>query len=149
MIEEQAMVLRAQDGRVEIQMQRQSACNHCELNQGCGTGAIGRLLGHRSKPLVIDSNLVLKPGDRITLGLPDSSFLKASLLIYGLPLFALVLSSAAGHWFFNGTETEVLLSAIAGFCGGLVISSKLAKQRFSQQFYPRILKINSEPTNQF
>ncbi len=149
MIEEQATVLRAQDGRVEIQMLRQNACNHCELSQGCGTGAVGRLLGLRSKPLVISSDLELKAGDRVTLGLPDSSFLKASLLIYGLPLFALVLASGVGHWLFDGTETAVLISAITGFCSGLFFSSKLAKQRYSKQFYPRILKINSELTNQF
>ena len=149
MIVEQATVLRAQHGRVEIQMQRQSACSHCELSQGCGTGAIGRLLGHRSKPLIIDSRLELKPGDRLTLGLPDSSFLKASLVIYGLPLMTLVVTSIAGHWLFSGSETMVLLAAVSGFCAGLVISARLAKQHFSQQFYPRIMKINNEPTDQY
>jgi len=149
MIEEQATVLKAQYGRVEIQMQRQSACNHCELSQGCGTGAIGRLLGHRSRPLVIDSNFELRPGDKVTLGLSDSGFLKASLLIYGLPLITLLVTAIAGHWLFNGSETMVLLSAVSGFCGGLMISARLAKQRFSQQFYPRIIKINNEPTNQY
>ena len=149
MIEEQATVLRVQDGRVQVEMQRKSACNHCELNRGCGTGAIGRLLGHRSKPLIIDSRLDLKPGDNIILGLPDSSFLKASLLIYGLPLFVLILASVIGHWIFSGSEAAVLLSAILGFSGGLIGSSKISKAHYGQQFYPRVLKINNEPTNQF
>ncbi len=61
-----------------IRMQRQSACSHCELNKGCGTGAIGRLLGHRSKPLAIRNDYDLKAGDRVLVGLPDRAFLNAS-----------------------------------------------------------------------
>jgi len=149
MIEEQAIVTQMRGNHVEIQMQRQSACSHCDLNQGCGTGAIGRLLGHRSKPLIIETSLPLKMGDRVLLGMPDSSFLKASLLIYGLPLFALVCSAIIGQWLFNGSEVLVLVSALAGFVAGLVFSAKKAKSRFSSEFSPRILQINSEPTDSF
>ncbi|MDH5356175.1 MAG: SoxR reducing system RseC family protein, partial [Gammaproteobacteria bacterium] len=135
-----------QGRRVEIQMLRQSACSHCELNQGCGTGAIGRLLGHRSKSLVIETTFDLEPGDRVILGMPDSSFLKASLLIYGLPLFSLMLSAIAGQWLFEGSEFKVLVLASLGFAGGFSVSARLARKNFASQFDPEILEINSEPT---
>jgi len=149
MIKEQAIVTRTRGKHVEIQMQRQSACNHCDLNRGCGTGAIGRLLGHRSKPLIIETSLPLKMGDQVVLGMPDSSFLRASLLIYGVPLFALVCSATLGQWLFNGSQSLVLVSALAGFVAGLGFSAKQAKSRFSTEFSPRILAINSEPTDSF
>ena len=149
MIEEQAIVIQTRGSHVEIQMQRQSACNHCDLNRGCGTGAIGRLLGHRSKPLIIETSLPLKKGDWVLLGMPDSSFLRASLLIYGLPLFSLICSAILGQLLFSGSEALVLVFALAGFVVGLVYSAKKAKSRFSAEFSPRILQINSEPTDSF
>ncbi len=149
MIEEQAIVIGVKGDYVEIQMQRQSACSHCELNKGCGTGAIGRMLGHRSKPLLIENTLNLIPGDRILLGMPDRSFLKASLLLYGLPLGLLVVTAVTMETISNGSEMLVLISAAAGFLGGLYISARLAGNRFATQFNPRILRINSEPSDQF
>lgn len=149
MIEERAIVVGVQGQTIEIQMQRQSACSHCELSQGCGTGAIGRMLGHRSKPLLIESTLNLKPGDHILLGMPDRSFLKASLLIYGLPLGLLVLAAVFAQMLSNGSEILVPIAAGTGFLLGLFFSAKLAGKRYAGQFNPRILRINSEPEDQF
>ena len=147
MIEEQAVVIQARGNHVEIQMQRQSTCNHCDLNQGCGTGAIGRMLGHRSKPLIIETSLPLKTGDQVVLGMPDSSFLRASLMIYGLPLLSLVCFASLAQMLFAGSEGLVLIFALAGLALGLIFSAKKAKSRFSSDFSPRILRINSEPTD--
>ena len=92
MITEQAIVTRCNGKQVELELQRGSACGQCELNRGCGTGALGRLLGKRSKPLVIETDHVLKPGDRLQLGLSESALVKASLTIYGLPLLGMVMA---------------------------------------------------------
>ena len=35
MITERAVVTRCEAGRVEVRLQRDSACGHCELSQGC------------------------------------------------------------------------------------------------------------------
>ena len=149
MIEEQAIVVGLQGKYAAIQMQRHSACNHCELNQGCGAGAIGRLLGYRNKPLRIRNTAGLKSGDRILLGMPDRHFLQASLLIYGLPLGLLVITAVLMKMLFGGSEILILMGAIAGFTGGLLMSSKLAKNQFSAQLNPTILQVNDEPTNRF
>ncbi len=149
MIEEQAIVIGTKGTYVEIQMQRQSACGHCELSHGCGTSAIGRMLGHRNKALLIENTLNLKSGDHILLGMPDSSLLKASLLIYGLPLVLLIVAAILAQIASDGSEILVLASAGTGFSGGLMISTKLAGKRFAGQFKPRILQVNNEPTEQF
>ena len=70
MIEENGTVVKVYANQVEIEMSRQGACSHCELSAGCGTGAIGRLLGHRSKPIIIQSDRDLNIGDEVVLGLP-------------------------------------------------------------------------------
>ncbi len=145
MIEEQAIVSGLDGDLAIIRMQRQSACSHCELNKGCGTGAIGRLLGHRSKPLAIRNDYDLKAGDRVLLGLPDRAFLNASLLIYGLPLVALIGGGLLAQWAFTGSELSVLIFSTAGFIAGLWFSGQIAKNHYSQQFNPQILEVGSEP----
>ena len=100
MITQQATVLRRDGNRVEIELEAASACGKCELNQGCGTGAIGRLLGRRSRPLLIETERALQPGDRVQLALPEAALARVSLLTYGLPLLAMVVcglvASASG-----------------------------------------------------
>jgi len=145
MIEEQAIVSGLDGDLAIIRMQRQSACSHCELNKGCGTGAIGRLLGHRSKPLAIRNDYNLKAGDRVLLGMPDRAFLNASLLIYGLPLVALIGGGLMAQWAFAGSELSVFIFSTAGFFAGLWFSGQIAKNHFSQQFNPQILEVGSEP----
>ena len=111
MLTESALVIRRDGNWVELELQRSSACDHCELNQGCGTGALGRLLGRRSRPLVIETDKDCEPGDRVLLELPESALVRASLLLYGLPLFGLV---------FGG-----LLAALLGLAEWLVVGIAL------------------------
>ena len=145
MIEEQAIVTGLDGDLAMIRMQRQSACSQCELNKGCGTGAIGRLLGHRSKPLAIRNNFNLKVGDSVLLGLPDKAFLKASLLIYGLPLMALIGGGLLAQWAVAESELGVIIISTAGFITALFLSGIIAKKYFSRQFDPHILAIGGEP----
>ena len=98
MITESAIVTHRNGSRVELKLQRASACGGCELNQGCGTGALGRLLGHRSKPVVIETDRELEPGDQLVLGLSETALVKASLTIYGLPLLGMVIAGLLAAW---------------------------------------------------
>ncbi|MCP3688155.1 MAG: SoxR reducing system RseC family protein [Gammaproteobacteria bacterium] len=149
MLKEQATVVRVVDRQVELEISRKSACGNCELRQGCGTGAIARLLGHRNKPVVIKSDIDLEAGDRLVLGLPDSGVLGASLLIYGLPLFIMVVASSLSHWITDGSELMTVIAAVAGFLSGFLTSATLATKVFSRQFYPQVLQVNGEPNQQF
>ncbi len=147
MIKEQATVTGIEGSWALIQMQRASVCSHCELNSGCGMGAIGRLLGRRSKPVMIANEHQLKAGDEITLGLPEGAFLKASLLIYGLPLLALMVGGLLASWIIGESELFVFGFALVGFIAGLHISAKIAHNQSSDQFSPKVLEVRGEPSD--
>lgn len=147
MMKEQAMVTGLDGCWAIVQMQRKNTCSHCELNKGCGTGAIGKLLGHRSKPIRIKNEYALAPGDNIVLGLPDRVFLKASLLIYGLPLLGLIVAGMLAQVIFGESELLSLVFAVVGFLAGLQISASLAQNQYAEQLSPRILKVRGEPTS--
>jgi sigma-E factor negative regulatory protein RseC len=146
MIIEQAIVTRCDGKRVELELQRGSACGQCELNRGCGTGALGRLLGKRSKPLVIETDQVLKPGDKLQLGLSESALVKASLTIYGLPLLGMILAGLLAS-FAGVSEALVALAACVGFIAGFKFASYLSRALEHDRLTPYIvdIQVNPEP----
>ena len=151
MIKEKATVISLSGDTAEVQMQRQSACSHCEMSQGCGTGAIGRLLGKRSKPVEIKVDRELKPGEQVEIGLPDKAFLRAGLLIYGMPLLGLFIGLAlaeimASH---SNLSSDLIgfVFALIGLVLGLLIGAYIAKTKFGNQLNPKILAVISELEN--
>lgn len=144
MITEQAVVTACSDGKVEVSLQRASACGHCELSRGCGTGAIGRLLGNRRRPLVIDTDQPLKPGDHVLLGLSESALVRASLLVYGLPLVAMI---AAGLFAaaLGLAEAWIALISVAGFFAGFKYASRRSRKLEASPLTPHILDIRVNP----
>lgn len=145
MIKEQATVISLSGDLAEVQMQRQSACSHCEVGRGCGIGTIGRLLGKRSKPVEIKVDQDLKPGDQVEIGLPDQAFLRAGLLIYGTPLLGLFIGLVLAELIGSNSDLIAFIFALTGLVLGLVISACIAKTKFANQFNPKILAVTSEP----
>jgi len=144
MITEQAIVTRRDGKRVELELQRGSACGQCELSQGCGTGALGRLLGKRSQPLVIETDRDLQPGDRLQLGLSESALVRASLTVYGLPLLGMVVAGLIASF---AIESDVLiaLAACAGFFGGYKFARYLSHPLEHDPLTPYIVDIRVNP----
>lgn len=146
MITEQAIVTRCNGKQVELELQRGSACGQCEMNRGCGTGALGRLLGKRSRPLVIETNHVLKPGDRLQLGLSESALVKASLMMYGLPLLGMI---AAGLLASLVALSDALVALVAGigFIAGFKIAAYFSRTLEQDRLTPYIvdIQVNPEP----
>jgi len=147
MVKEQATVTGLDGNWALVQMQRQSACSHCDLSNGCGTGAIGRLLGHRRKPVMIKNEHRLRPGDSVMLGLPEGAFLMASLLIYGLPLLGLIVGGMLASWIIGESELFAFVFASAGFVIGLQISAQFARKQYSNHISAKILQVRGEPIN--
>lgn len=144
MITEKAVVTACRDGCVEVSLQRASACGGCEMSQGCGTGALGRLLGKRSRPLLIETEQDLRPGDRLLLGLSERALVKASLIVYGLPLLGMIgaglLAALLGL-----AEPWIVLLALAGFFAGFRIGARLGRGLEDGPLTPYIIEVDVNP----
>lgn len=147
MIKEQATVISLSGDLAQVQMQRQSACGGCEMSSGCGTGAIGRLLGKRSKPVEVKVDQDLRPGDQVEIGLPDKAFLRAGLLIYGTPLLGLFIGLVLAELIASNSDLIAFVFALTGLVLGLSIAACIAKTKFANQFNPKILAVTSEREN--
>ena len=145
MITEQAIVTRRDGDCVELQLLRESACGGCELNQGCGTGALGRLLGLRRKPLTLQSARALRPGDRVTLGLSERALVRASLLLYGLPLCGMLLAGMLAYAWFEPPEWIVVLASAVGLCAGLRGARRCSAGLPPEGLNPQIIAVEVNP----
>lgn len=148
MISEQAVVIRSDQNWVEIQPQRESICGHCELNKGCGTGALAKLLANRSRPIRLNNEQGLSPGDRVTIGLEERGLMLASLLVYGLPLIGMMAAALVVDLFFGGNELLMIAAAAAGFIGAYKATDAIANSYLASAMTPKILTVIVNPDNE-
>ena len=148
MLTEPARVVSRDGRRVEVELQRGSACSHCELSEGCGTGAIGRLLGHRRRSLVIETDTACKPGDEVLLSLPEAALVRASLMLYGLPLLGLLAGGSLAIAL-SSAEWLVICGAALGLFAGFRLAARGTQKLEQRGFAPHIsdIRVNPGPAN--
>ncbi len=148
MITEQAIVRRAAGARVELELQRDSSCGGCELRDGCGVGALGRLLGRRRNSLVIETDRRLRPGDSVMLELPERALVRLSLLVYGLPVAGLLGGALlpAALWP-DAPDAVAVVCGAAGFCVGAKLAARRSARLPRGALLPKIVDIEVNPAN--
>lgn len=119
MIEEVVHVSRVEGDEVWVEASRQSACAACSAKKGCGQGAMSDWMSGGSVELSVVNPAGLKPnvGQSVVVGLEEGSLIKASVLIYLLPLVSLVVLALIARGLGAGEGVQVL-AAIAGLFVG-------------------------------
>jgi sigma-E factor negative regulatory protein RseC len=128
MIEESGRVIAVEPGAVWVETQRSSTCSGCSAKNGCGQGIMDRLGVRERRGLIRAlSDLQLKVGDSVVIGIQESVLLRGAILVYIFPLLVLFVSALAASEF-SADEPYVMLSGIAGF----VVSWLLVRKRSQQ-----------------
>jgi sigma-E factor negative regulatory protein RseC len=81
-------VVRVDDGIATVHFDRRAACEKC--------GACGMLKNRSVMEITLPVGPDIRPGDRVALRMEDSFFYLSALLLYGVPLLALVAGVAGG-----------------------------------------------------
>ena len=130
---------------VLVETQIKSTCGSCEAQSNCGTGVIAKVFASKRETLRFRLNELVEVGQKVSLGIPEENLLKASAIVYCLPLFALVLSAVIGQSILPlvGLMAEgwlILFSALNTY-----ITFKFVQRYLSNSdqgdFHPRILKV--------
>jgi sigma-E factor negative regulatory protein RseC len=96
MIEESAIVVKIQNHQVWVESGQHSACSGCHQKASCTTNALGSVLRKKSVP--VDCDIPLKTGDEVMVAIDENLLLRASLLLYLLPLIALFTGAGIADW---------------------------------------------------
>ncbi|MFT6283991.1 MAG: sigma-E factor negative regulatory protein RseC [bacterium] len=130
---------------VMVETQIKSTCGSCEAQSNCGTGAIAKVFATKRETLRFRLNDIVEVGQKVSLGIPEENLLKASAMVYCLPLFTLVLSALLGQTIFPlvGLMAEGWLILFSAICSYLTFRfvRRFLSNSDQGEFHPRILKV--------
>lgn len=140
MIEEQAVVIDIRDNQLMLEARVQSSCGSCEAKAGCGTSLLGNVLGRRFTRFTAENSVNARIGDEVVVGIPERSMLTGSFMVYLLPVLSMLLFAlVADSTFATANDPLVILSAIAGFIAGTVISRRYFARASSKLAYTPVV----------
>lgn len=94
MIETYGIVVGTERGFAYVETQRQSGCGHCDSQNGCATGTLGRFFGLEQTRFKALNPVEARVGDRVLIGIQDGVLFKGSLAVYIVPLLLMLLGAA-------------------------------------------------------
>lgn len=145
MIEETGIVTRVEANHIIVSTQVKTTCGSCAAQDNCGTGTIARAFADKQQELRFTCNEKVEVGQQVKLGIPEQALLSASLLMYMVPMFALVGSALLAQWFLTlaaipGEGGVILISAIAT-AASFIWVRRLARHSKQAYFEPKLLSI--------
>jgi sigma-E factor negative regulatory protein RseC len=145
MMREWATVVAWQDGIATLHTEAKTSCNSCQARKGCGSHMLNKLGPKNAHVMQIASSKPLQPGQRIELGIKESSLLGSALLVYMTPLFGLFLVSGLFQALFS-SDLAAACGALLGGIGGFIVA-KGVSMKFGdrESFQPVILNIALPP----
>ena len=141
-MEKEAWVVKVEGEEVRLRYLRHSACKHCGA-----CFVLGNSLGEQ-EILLPKNDLDLRQGDRVTVGFNSMSLLRASFLVYALPLVFLLLGylggARLGDALWGAVNAEIygvgggLLGLALAFFGLHIYDRRLGK---SPHYQPQITRV--------
>ena len=116
MIEEEAVVSDVKDDYVWLKTGQREGCGSCSSKDSCSTTVLSPLFKKIDKNLKVHTELSLKPGDVVILGVDEKTLLRAAISLYAIPILVLIIFSIFGQQFALNyyPENVELFSIISG-----------------------------------
>ncbi|MGV6988237.1 SoxR reducing system RseC family protein [Testudinibacter sp. P80/BLE/0925] len=152
MLVETARVLDYRNGIASVRCETKKGCSGCAAQAGCGAAALSELNGSKNEGSLLVELAVperLQKGDLIEIGLQEKSMILSALLLYIVPLTALLLSTLIGSLY---VENELLLALFIvamtalAFVAIKKIGARLSRQALYQPIFLRTLNNNPDRT---
>lgn len=96
MIEQSGRVVALEGRYAWVEAERAGGCGQCNARGSCGSGVLARVLGRRRVRLRALNRADAAVGDRVNVGIDEGVLLRGALLLYGLPLVAMLAGAVTG-----------------------------------------------------
>ncbi|WP_246386489.1 SoxR reducing system RseC family protein [Litorivivens lipolytica] len=121
---ESGRVVAIEDDALWVETIRQSSCGSCAAQKGCGQGLLNKIGdGKRNHLRVLLGDV---PASRFQLdsevefSVPEHVLLRGAMLVYLLPLIAMIAGMGVAHALFVSDKLAAL-GALLGFVGGMLL----------------------------
>lgn len=143
MIEETGRVVAVEQGAVWVETIRKSACDSCASQSGCGHSVLAKLGDGKNHVRVMNA-FPLDVGDDVVIAVPEDVVVNGSFIAYFVPLIALLVFSAIGHWAW-GVEGYTIGAGLFGLFGGFaIVRWHFLKYRNDPRYQPSVIKSASD-----
>lgn len=147
MIKENATVVDCEGEFAWVEAQRQSTCGQCAVNKGCGTYVLSKAIGNKVTRVRALNHAHANVGDEVTIGMPETTFLKTSILIYMLPLIMMIGMAMFGRVMAEQLLWPVNFTEILFGLSGLILSLWWLKRfnlkvKNNKRYHPVVLQKN-------
>lgn len=141
MIEEIGTVVAVEGNQAWIETAVKTTCSSCKASESCPTTTIAKAFSPKPEHILIDIPCKLVVGQQVKIGISESALINASLMIYILPIIALIVTSSLLIVFIpNFHELIILLiGCLSSFLCYWWVSASSKKPNNSSKFKPVFL----------
>lgn len=145
MIKEWATVIAWDNGLAQVSCDVKASCNSCASRAGCGSRVLNKLGPQTTHTITVPSAEPLVAGQKVELGITESSLLGSAMLVYMSPLLGLFVVAALFQMLF-GTDIAALCGAVLGGVGGFLIAKGFSPRLAARQTWqPVIISVGLPP----
>lgn len=124
MISETGRVVAIERDALWVETIRSSTCGSCAARKGCGHGLLNRIRdGQRGLVRVLPGDYApgsCRVNDQVRIGIPEEVILRGSLVVYMVPLVAMLATAALGASLWpSAADAAAMVGAVVGFLAGL------------------------------
>jgi len=144
MLKEQAKIVAVEKEAIWVETIQLSTCGSCSARKGCGQALLSGLGAKPNYVRVLfdhnhgSSHYVVN--QFVTIGLPESIVVKASLFLYLLPLVLMILFAMLGQYYFINELFAILMAGFGLFVGGFLVRFFSDKYKDDERFHPKIIE---------
>lgn len=120
LVEGVARVVSLSDDQALMEPEVSSGCKGCVSAGLCGAMSGQGSLAARRFTIVNDRDL--KVGERVVVGVSETTLVRASWVAYAIPLFSMLIASVAADQWGGGNDGLTALAAVAGLGLGLLVA---------------------------
>lgn len=144
MLRERGIVEKISKQKAVVRIERTSACAACESRSSC------QVQDNKEVLVEVNNELGAGAGDVVEISMPSGSVIKASLVVYFLPVLGLLLGALSGGAFAASLHTDSTTASLAGGGAGLVLSIIVLRRldrcvRSRPDYSPRMTGIIRKP----
>lgn len=144
MLKERGTVEKTSTQKAFVRIERTSACAACESRSSC------HVQNNRDFVIEVSNELGAGAGDTVEISMPSGSVIKASLVVYLLPVLGLLLGALSGGALGPALEMNSTTASLAGGGAGLMLSITALKGldrrvRSRPGYSPKMTRILKKP----
>jgi sigma-E factor negative regulatory protein RseC len=146
MLLETGRVVAVEADGVWVETIRKTTCGSCAAQKGCGHGLLNRISdGHRSLIRALPGRLEASDcqvDDEVRISIPEEVILRGSLVVYVVPLLAMLAGAGLGSSLLSSPDLGGALGAVCGFAVGFgLVRLHALRHRDDSSLQPSLVEI--------